>query len=169
MSTKTPPKTGLPPTNFSSGKFLTFKLSDESYGIEVILIKEIVRAQIITPVPGTPAHVSGVTNLRGKVTPVVDLRAMLGFQADDKAERNCLIVVDVEDEKGTSNLLGLIVDSVEEVIGINSFEVDSSPSTGTTGNSELRLGIAKTKCGLINLLDIEKVVTQEISGEFAIS
>ncbi len=167
MSTKTPVKADPSPVNFSSGKFLTFRLANESYGIEVLLVREIIRMQTITPVPEMPAHVKGVINLRGKVTPVVDLREKLGLQADDSTERTCVIVVDVEDGAGFSSLFGLIVDAVDEVIHITESKFGPSSSSGSSAASEISLGTSNVKGGVLTLLDIEKVVNLETSGGLA--
>lgn len=167
MSTRTPVKVEPSSVNFSSGKFLTFRLANESYGIEVLMVREIIRMQKITPVPEMPAHVKGVINLRGKVTPVIDLRVKFGLQADNTAERACMIVVDVEDGEGFSSLFNLIVDAVDEVIPINESKFGPPLSSAPSASCEVSLGTANVKGGVLTLLDIEKVVSQEISGGIA--
>lgn len=152
---------------FSSGKFLTFMLNDECYGVEVLKIREIIRMQNITPVPKMPTHVKGVINLRGKVIPVMDLRVKFNLVAEEATERTCIIVVDVENGEGVSTLLGLVVDAVEEVLNITEKEVEPSPDFGTHLSTECCLGIAKIKDSVKTLLDIEKVVSSELTGELA--
>ena len=153
--------------SFSSGKFLTFLLAEESYGVEVLRIREIIRMQKITPVPQMPAHVKGVINLRGKVIPVVDLRLKFNLNAEEATERTCVIVVDVDNGQGVNTLLGLVVDTVEEVLNVTENNVEPSPDFGTRLSTECCLGIAKVKDNVITLLDIEKVVSAELAGEFA--
>ncbi len=152
---------------FTTGKFLTFMLSDECYGVEVLKIREIIRTQKITPVPQMPVHVKGVINLRGKVIPVVDLRVKFNLVAEEATERTCIIVVDVDGGQGVNTLLGLVVDAVEEVLNISDSEVEPSPDFGTHLSTECCLGIAKVKEGVKTLLDIEKVVSSELAGELA--
>ena len=154
-------------SSFTSGKFLTFLLADEAYGVEVLRIREIIRMQKITPVPQMPVHVKGVINLRGKVIPVVDLRLKFNLPAEEATERTCVIVVDVENGQGVNTLLGLVVDAVEEVLNITEAEVEPSPDFGTQLSSECCLGIAKIKDSVKTLLDIEKVVSSELNGELA--
>lgn len=154
-------------SSFSSGKFLTFLLSEESYGVEVLRIREIIRMQKITPVPQMPIHVKGVINLRGKVIPVVDLRIKFNLEAKETTERTCIIVVDVDNGQGVNSLLGLVVDAVEEVLNITENDVEPSPDFGTHLSTECCLGIAKVKDKVKTLLDIEKVVSSELAGELA--
>ncbi len=168
MSAKTPTVANSSTANFSSGKFLTFRLADALYGIEVLFIREIVRMQTFTPVPEMPAYVKGVTNLRGKVTPVIDLREKFGLQPEDSNHRNCVIVVDLEDGEGASDLLGLIVDSVEEVLQIHEFEMESPSNSGKSKNIDSRLGVAIAKGSKVNLLDVKRLLPKVTSSDFAI-
>lgn len=163
MSTKTPVKADPSSVDFSSGKFLTFRLANESYGIEVLLVREIIRMPKITPVPEMPAYVKGVTNIRGKVTPVVDLRVKFDLPADITTERTCLIVVDVEDAEGFGNLFGLVVDAVDEVINITESQVGTSSGSRSSANSRVCLRTASIKGSVLNLLDIKEVVNLETS------
>lgn len=149
---------------FTSGKFLTFTLAEECYGVEVLKIREIIRMQKITPVPQMPEHVKGVINLRGKVIPVVDLRVKFNLHAGEATERTCIIVVDVDGGQGVNQLLGLVVDAVEEVLNISENEVKPSPDFGTHLSNECCLGIARIKDSVKTLLDIEKVVSSELEA-----
>ena len=151
----------------TTGKFLTFLLGSESYGIEVLSIREIIRMQQITPVPQMPEHVRGVINLRGKVIPVIDLRIKLSLPCPETSVRNCVIVLDISTETGESTLLGIVVDAVEEVLSIDSDQIEPSPDFGTEISREGCIGIAPRKNGLMTLLDIEKVVSSEVSGSLA--
>ena len=154
-------------SSFDSGKFLTFTLAEECYGVEVLKIREIIRMQKITPVPQMPIHVKGVINLRGKVIPVVDLRIKFNLEAAEATERTCIIVVDVDGGQGVNSLLGLVVDAVEEVLNVTDADVEPSPDFGTRLSTECCLGIAKVKDSVKTLLDIEKVVSSELAGELA--
>jgi purine-binding chemotaxis protein CheW len=149
--------------NASAGKYLTFRLHNESYGIAVLKIREIIRLQDITPVPQMPCYIKGVINLRGKIIPVVDLRIKFGMPEIKDTERTCIIVVQVASQTGQSMMqtlqMGLIVDAVEEVLNINSAEMENTPEFGTKLDTEYILGMAKAKGAVIILLDIDKVLT----------
>src|SRR6266545_6005516 len=107
-----------------AGKYLTFRLGDESYGIAVLKIREIIRLTLITVVPQMPDYIKGVINLRGKVIPVVDLRTKFGLAAAESNERTCIVVVQVELASGTKPFMGLIVDGVEEVAFIAAQDIE---------------------------------------------
>ncbi len=149
---------------FSSGKLLTFRLANESYGIDILLVREIIRMQKIAPVPEVPSHVKGVINLRGKLTPVIDLRVKLGLQPENSPEDACVIVVDVEDKEGLSNLFGLIVDAVDEVISVDESTLEISSSSLTAANCEYCLGTMRSGSNVLTLLDIGNVVARELSS-----
>ena len=151
----------------TTGKFLTFRLGSESYGIEVLSIREIIRMHQITPVPQMPEHVRGVINLRGKVIPVIDLGIKLALPKTEPTERTCVIVLDIKSDVGENTFLGIVVDAVEEVLNIESDQIEPSPDFGTEISREGCIGIATRKNGLMTLLDIEKVVSREVSGALA--
>ncbi len=139
-------------------KFLTFVLDSEHYGVEVMKIREIIRMQKITPVPQMPAHVKGVINLRGKIIPVMDLRLRFDLTAKDSDDNTCIVVVSLVRNDGSNALTGLVVDNVEEVLNINTAEIEDAPEVGTSAAGECILGLAKTKNTVITLLAIERVV-----------
>ncbi|MRR16880.1 MAG: purine-binding chemotaxis protein CheW [Deltaproteobacteria bacterium] len=139
------------------GKYLTFVLADEEYGIGILKVKEIIGLMPITPVPQTPAHVKGVINLRGKVIPVVDLRLKFGMSGAESTERTCIIVVEIV-FCGKNISMGIVVDSVSEVLNIRAAEIEDTPSFGTKLNIDYILGMAKSGQGVKILLDIDKVV-----------
>jgi len=143
------------------GKYLTFVLGNESYGVEVLKIREIIRMQNITSVPQMPDYVKGVINLRGKVIPVVDLRLKFKLSKIETTERTCIVVVQVRLASGTSPQMGLIVDAVEEVINIVSADIEDTPEFGTKLNTDYILGMAKVKGVVKTLLDIDRVVAAE--------
>ncbi|TVR54797.1 MAG: purine-binding chemotaxis protein CheW [Puniceicoccaceae bacterium] len=141
----------------TGGKFLTFTLAEEHYGVEVLKIREIIRMQKITAVPQMPPHVKGVINLRGKVVPVIDLRLKFGFAVGETTERTCIVVVQAGRGR-TSAMTGLIVDTVDEVVNIAEADIEETPDFGTGQKLDTILGIAKIKGEVKTLLDIDRVV-----------
>lgn len=139
------------------GKYLTFTLSDEEYGIGILKIKEIIGMMTVTTVPQTPEFVKGVINLRGKVIPVIDLRLRFGMEPMDYTERTCIIVVEIDGTVGTVQI-GIVVDSVSEVLNIKTDEIDDTPTFGTKLNTDYILGMAKMEGGVKILLDINRVL-----------
>jgi len=142
------------------GKYLTFTLDEEEYGIGILKIKEIIGMMPITPVPQTPEHVKGVINLRGKVIPVVDLRLRFGMETIDYTERTCIIVVEIRGEAGTV-MIGTVVDSVSEVLNIKAEEIEETPTFDTSVNTDYILGMAKMGGGVKILLDIDRVLSSQ--------
>jgi len=114
----------------------------------------------ITHVPQTPEYVKGVINLRGKVIPVVDLRLKFGIEAIDYTERTCIIVVEITNVNKTI-AMGIVVDSVSEVMNIKNGDIEDTPSFGTKLKTEFILGMAKTGSGVKILLDIDLVLADE--------
>lgn len=143
-------------TRDREGKYLTFSLAGEEYGIGILKVKEIIGMMPITPVPKTPGYVKGVINLRGKVIPVADLRLKFDIEEMDYTERTCIIVVEIREGLGTV-LMGIVVDSVSEVLNIKSAEIEDTPAFGTQMDTDYILGMAKTGGGVKILLDIDKV------------
>jgi purine-binding chemotaxis protein CheW len=139
------------------GKHLTFTLAGEDYGMGIIKVKEIIGMMTITTVPQTPAYVKGVINLRGKVIPVVDLRLKFGMESLTYTERTCIIVTETEME-GRHLLIGILVDSVSEVLNIKTGDVEDCPNFGSSLNMDYILGMAKIGGGVKILLDIDKVL-----------
>jgi len=143
-----------------TGKYLTFLLSNESYGVDVLKVREIIRFLKITPVPQMPPYVKGVINLRGKVLPVIDLRLKFGLEATEATERTCIVVVRVL-VAGHDITLGMIVDSVEEVMNLNESEIEETPEFGAKVDTSYLMGMAKVKGVIKTLLDIDKVISPE--------
>ncbi len=141
------------------GKYLTFTLADEEYGIGILKIKEIIGMMQVTSVPQTPEFVKGVINLRGKVIPVVDLRLRFGMEAMDYTERTCIIVVEIKGSSGTVQI-GIVVDSVSEVLSIRGEDIEDTPTFGTKLNTDYILGMAKMEGGVKILLDIDQVLSE---------
>ncbi len=138
------------------GKFLTFVLGNEEYGIEILKVREIIGIMEITPVPQTPDYMKGVINLRGKVIPVIDLRLNFSMPEVEHTKETCIIVAEV----GTAQV-GIIVDSVSEVTDIKGEDIEEAPNFGQEIDTRFIMGLGKTKKKIIILLDIEKVLTTE--------
>ena len=149
------------------GKYLTFSLAEEEYGIGILKVKEIIGMMPITAVPRAPGQVRGVINLRGKVIPVVDLRLKFGIEAMAYTERTCIIVVEIALGAGKV-FMGIVVDSVSEVVNIRAADVEAAPDFGSKLDTEYILGMAKCGQGVKILLDIDRVMggaeTEKVSG-----
>ncbi len=141
-------------TRASGGKFLTFFLGPEEYGLEILKVHEIIGMMPITPVPRTPDYVCGVINLRGKVIPTIDLRRKFDMPSAEYTDQTCIIVVQVNGMQ-----VGVVVDRVSEVADIADQDVDETPSFGSEVNTDYVLGIGKTDGRVRLLLDIDKVLT----------
>ncbi len=147
-----------------TGKYLTFTLGDETYGVGILKVKEIIGMMTITSIPKTPSFIKGVINLRGKVIPVMDLRLKFDMEEIPYTDRTCIIVVEIDSESGTV-LIGIVVDAVSEVLSIFKEEIEETPEFGTKLNTDYILGMAKMEGGVKILLDIDKVLsTEEIAG-----
>jgi purine-binding chemotaxis protein CheW len=142
------------------GKYLTFILADEEYGISILKIKEIIGMMAVTTVPQTPEFVKGVINLRGKVIPVMDLRLRFGMEAIDYTDRTCIVVVEIEATAGTVQI-GLVVDSVSEVLNIKSEDIEDAPAFGAKLKTDYILGMAKIEGGVKILIDIDRVLSHD--------
>lgn len=145
----------------TTGKFLTFALGLEEYGLPVLKVREIIKVMDITQVPQMPPHVRGVINLRGRVIPVIDLRLKFGLASRDYTERTCIIVVDV----ASVGLMGIVVDSVSEVLNVMSADIDEAPDFGGRVSTDYMLGLAKVKGTVKILLDLDRVLAGD--GLFA--
>jgi purine-binding chemotaxis protein CheW len=142
-------------TSNEESKYLTFKLAEEEYGVEILKVREIIGVMDITSVPQMPVHMKGVINLRGKVIPVIDLRLKFGFQEIEHTEQTCIIVVDVGRE------IGIIVDTVSEVLDIASGNIEPPPSIGGALDTSFILGMGKVGEAVKILLDIDRVLTND--------
>jgi len=145
------------------GKYLTFSLGQEEYGIGILKVKEIIGMMRITPVPQTPEYVKGVINLRGKVIPVIDLRMRFGMGENGYTERTCIVVVEIDGQARKLHI-GVVVDSVSEVLNIKGSDIEDTPSFGTALNTQYILGMAKTGGGVKILLEIDRVLSNDELG-----
>jgi len=143
-----------------AGKYLTFHLGDEGYGLEILKVQEIIGMLEITKIPQTPNHVKGVINLRGKVIPVIDLRLKFGMPEQKLTWKTCIIVVQVQ-KSDTALIIGIVVDEVSEVLNISGGQIEAAPSMGMQANTHFILGMAKTESAVRILLDIDKVLSAE--------
>jgi len=154
----TVPETSKVSAGQRGGKFLTFFLAGEEYGLEILKVREIIGMLPVTHVPRTPTYVRGVVNLRGKVIPIVDLRLKFGLEATAQTEETCTIVV----QAGGIDM-GIVVDKVSEVLDIAEQDIEDAPSFGAEVHTEYILGIGKAQGRVRLLLDIDRVLsTSEI-------
>jgi purine-binding chemotaxis protein CheW len=147
-----------------AGKYLTFRLAEEEYGLEILKVQEIIQMQAVTKVPRTPDYVRGVINLRGKVIPVIDLRKKFGLAAVADTEKTCIIVVQLTQGSGKL-VMGIIIDEVKEVLDIKAENIEETPSFGSSINTEFILGMGKIGHSVKILLDIDKVMSAKEMSE----
>ena len=145
-------------------KYLIFNLGKEIYGIPILKVKNIEREMDITPVPSTPNYVKGITNLRGKIIPVMDLKEKFGIGMSEVTNRTCIIIVDIRTDSGTQTN-GLMVDEVSEVLDMTEGQIEPVPKYGNMSiDQEFMTGIGKVKDNVIILLDIQKILDFSESG-----
>ncbi|MHC4243638.1 MAG: chemotaxis protein CheW [Planctomycetota bacterium] len=148
----------------NEGKYLTFALGAEEYGLEILKVREIIGYMEITAVPQTPHYVKGVINLRGQVIPVIDLRTNFGMEAAEITEETCIIVVETSqgDRKFST---GVVVDHVQEVLDIAGKDIEGTPEFGSAVNTDFILGMGKIGETVKILLDIDRVLaSDDLSG-----
>ncbi len=143
-----------------AGKFLTFSLGSEEYGITILQVKEIVGIMEITGVPNMPFYMKGVVNLRGRVIPIMDLRLKFSMPAQEYDARTCIIVAEIN-KGGSAGLVGIVVDSVSEVLNFTDEEIEPPPSLSTADNNNYILAMAKRNTQVKILLDIDKVINTD--------
>lgn len=155
-TTLTAPATGTQ-TGFAAGKFLSFQLSKEEYGIAILKVREIIGMVDVTPLPRTPDFVRGVVNLRGRIIPVIDLRRKFGMQPAEFTNETCIVVVDVGRDAESAFRVGCIVDTVSEVLTIGAEHFEATPRCANAAGDYIA-GLAKLKDRVLILLDIERVI-----------
>lgn len=141
-------------------QLVVFDLASEHYGVDISDVREIIRMQNITKVPGATSYVEGIINLRGKVLPVLDLRKRLGLKVADQTEESRIVVIDITDGE-----VGVIVDAVTEVLRVPNSSIEPPSSMVTQGNSDYLRGIAKLSDRLIILLDLNKLLSSKADSE----
>jgi purine-binding chemotaxis protein CheW len=145
---------------FDTRQYLTFKLGEEVFALEVANVREILEFTTVTKVPRTPEFMRGVINLRGSVVPVMDMRLRFGLQATEKTVNTCIIVVEVSLE-GETTVLGALVDSVQEVFELEPDQIEPPPKFGVRMKAEFIKGMGKRDNQFIIILDIDKVFSSE--------
>ena len=143
-----------------AGKYLTFRLAKEEYGVAILTVVEIIKMMEVTPVPRTPTYVRGVVNLRGKVIPVIELREKFGMEKTEDTDETCIIVAKVNGSHGDLEM-GIIIDTVSEVLDIESEQIEPPPEFGAACDTEFILGLAKTGDSVKILIDINRVLSPE--------
>jgi len=142
------------------GKYLTFQIDVETYGIPIEKVKEIIGIMNITKVPGMPKYVKGVINLRGNIIPLIDLRLKFDMDFKEYNDRTCVIVVEMQN-KEEKKLMGIAVDNVSEVINLEKDFIAPPPSYNSDYSSEYITGMGKLKEIVVILLDIERILSQK--------
>lgn len=143
-----------------AGKYLTFQLLEEEYGLEILKVQEIIGIMSVTRVPKMPEYVRGVINLRGKIIPVVDLRLKFGLDTQEDTERTCIIVVQIDSGEHEVTM-GIIVDEVSEVLDVGEDQIEESPSFGASVDTEFILAMGKVGEKVVMFLDIDKVLSAD--------
>ena len=148
-------------------QYLTFKLSDEVFAVDVEKVREILEFTTITKVPQTPDYMRGVINLRGSVVPVMDMHLKFGMAPSERTVNTCIVVVEVSLE-GETIILGALADSVQEVIELEAGQIEPPPRIGTRFNTDFILGMGKNDSQFIMILNIDRAFTSdelEVAGE----
>ncbi len=151
-----------------AGKYLTFMLGPETYGIEILKVQEIIGLLPITRVPKVPESIRGVINLRGKVIPVMDLASRFELQAREDTERTCIIVVEMA-RAGSAITMGLVVDEVSEVVSIEAENIEPPPDLGAAVNAAYLLGLGKIGEKVVMLLDLGSIIDVEALSEHGLT
>jgi purine-binding chemotaxis protein CheW len=147
------------------GKYLTFALAHEEYGLEILKVREIIGYIDVTALPQTPRYVKGVINLRGQVIPVVDLRAKFSMHTTETTDETCIIVVEIA-QSGRKFNTGIVVDRVQEVLDIDGSQIEDAPQFGAAVDTDFILGMAKIGESVKILVDIDKVVGEPALDEW---
>ncbi len=141
-------------------QYLTFKLADEVFALDVSKVREILEITTITKVPQTPDFMRGVINLRGSVVPVIDMRLKFGMSATEQTVNTCIIVVEINMD-GETTILGALADSVQEVVEMEPENIEPAPHIGTKLNTDFIKGMGKVEANFVMLLDIDKVFSTD--------
>ncbi|WP_087021465.1 chemotaxis protein CheW [Thaumasiovibrio subtropicus] len=143
-------------------QWVTFKLEEETYGINVMQVREVLRYTEIAPVPGAPDYVLGIINLRGNVVTVIDTRARFGVLQGETTDNTRIVVIEAEKQ-----VIGILVDSVAEVVYLKTSEIDTTPSVGTDESSKYIQGVSNRDGELLILVDLNKLLSDEEWDEMA--
>ncbi len=142
-----------------AGKYLTFSLGEEEYGLEILKVQEIIQMQKVTKVPKAPDFVRGVINLRGKVIPVIELRNKFGMESVEDTEKTCIIVVLIQQAGDNAVIMGISIDAVKEVMDVGAGEIEETPSFSASSETDFIMGVGKVGETVKMLLDIDKVLS----------
>lgn len=137
-------------------QLVTFRLEDETYGINVMLVQEVLRVTEIAPVPGAPPYVLGIINLRGNVVTVIDTRSRFGLPPGDIDDASRIVVIESEKQ-----VVGILVDSVAEVVELRGSEIDSAPNVGNEESSKFIQGVATRENDLLIVVDLNKLLSED--------
>ncbi|MFQ5643415.1 MAG: chemotaxis protein CheW [Thiogranum sp.] len=143
-------------------QWVTFRLADETYGINVMQVQEVLRVSEIAPVPGAPHYVLGIINLRGNVVTVVDTRIRLGLEATEVTDSTRIVIIE-----GSRHVVGILVDCVAEVVDLCTSELESAPNVGNDESAKYIQGVASRDDELLILVDLNKLLTDEEWEELA--
>lgn len=141
------------------GKYLTFRLDNEQFGVQLLRVREIIGLMPTTTVPGAPPEIRGILNLRGKIIPVMDLRLRFGMGEAECSDRACIIVTEIRQQDRFIEI-GLLVDGVSEVLNVTTADIEPPPEFGVQVDTSYILGLAKSEHGVKVLLDVDHVVLQ---------
>ena len=141
-------------------QYLTFKLEDEVFALDISKVREVLDFTTVTKVPRTPEFMRGVINLRGSVVPVVDMRLKLGMPKTEKTVNTCIIIVEISIE-GDTAVLGALADSVQEVVDLEPDQIEPAPRIGTTVRTDFIKGMGKRDNHFIMILDIDEVFSAD--------
>ena len=141
-------------------QYLTFTLGEEVFALDIAQVREVLDFTTVTRVPRTPEFMRGVINLRGNVVPVVDMRQKFGMSATEKGVNTCIIIIEVTVD-GETTVLGAMADSVQEVLDLESDQIEPPPRIGTKLNLEFIRGMGKHDEGFVMILDVDKVFSAE--------
>lgn len=156
MSEERAPVNKLADGNDEVLQWVTFRLEDETYGINVMQVQEVLRYTEIAPVPGAPDYVLGIINLRGNVVTVIDTRARFGLQPGEVNDNSRIVIIESDKQ-----VIGILVDSVAEVVYLKSSEIDSAPNVGTDESAKFIQGVSNRDGQLLILVDLNKLMTDE--------
>ena len=137
-------------------QWVTYKLGEETYGINVMQVQEVLRYTEIAPVPGAPDYVLGIINLRGNVVTVIDTRSRFGLPSSDISDNSRIVIIESDDQ-----VVGIMVDSVAEVVYLKASEIDSAPNVGTEESAKFIQGVSNRDGQLLILVDLNKLLSDE--------
>ena len=137
-------------------QLVTFRLGGETYGVDVMNVQEVLRITEIAPVPGAPDYVLGIINLRGNVVTVVDTRARFGLPSSETDDASRIVIVESENQ-----VVGILVDSVAEVVELNQSEIDVPPNVGNEDSGRYVLGVANRESDLLIVIDLDKLLARD--------